>query len=126
MAKIMTAACLNSSCTQQRGLRNFLKHAYTCQIAQLYINQVPHRCTRKPLSYRRDGQTDGQTDVISALYSRYYRCITGWTPSNTVLYFFKRTKFLTDKEFHCFRENHARNSIRSRDHYMVGSLALRF
>ena len=25
---------------------------------------------QKPLSYRRDGQTDRRTDVISALYSR--------------------------------------------------------
>ena len=70
MAKRMTAVSLKRSCAQHRGLRNFVKHAFTCQIPQLYIDQVPRRSTHKPLSYWRDGQTDGQTDVISALYSR--------------------------------------------------------
>ena len=62
MAKRTTAACLKRSCAQQRGLRNCLKHAFTCQIPQLYTDQVPRRSTHKPLSYRRDGQTDRQTD----------------------------------------------------------------
>ena len=70
MAKRTTAVSLKRSCAHQRALRNFLKHAFTCQRPQLYIDQVPHRCTHKPLSYRRDGQTDGQTDGFSALYSR--------------------------------------------------------
>ena len=74
MAKRATAACLKRSYAQQRDLRKFLKDAFTCQIPQLYMDQVPRRSTHKPLSYRRDGQTDRQTDrrtyVISALYSR--------------------------------------------------------
>ena len=36
----------------------------------MYTDQVPRRSMQKALSYRRDGQTDGRTDVISALYSR--------------------------------------------------------
>ena len=72
MAKRTTAVSLKRSCDHQRALRNFLKHAFTCQIPQLYIDQVPRRSTHKPLSYWRDGQTDrqtdGRTDVISALY----------------------------------------------------------
>ena len=75
MAKRTTAMSLKHLCAHQRALRNFLKHAFTCQRPQLYIDQVPRRSTHTPLSYRRDGQTDGQTDrrtdVISALYSRY-------------------------------------------------------
>ena len=90
MAKRTTAVSLKRSCAHQRALRNFLKHAFTCQRPQLYIDQVPRRFTHKPLSYRRDGQTDrrtdgqtsfqlyivddgqtdGQTDGFSALYSR--------------------------------------------------------
>ena len=62
MAKRTTAVSLKRSCAHQRALRNFLKHAFTCQRPQLYIDQVPRRSTHKPLSYRRDGQTDRQTD----------------------------------------------------------------
>ena len=62
MAKRTTAVSLKRSCAYQRALRNLLKHAFTCQIPQLYIDQVPRRFTHKPLSYRRDGQTDRQTD----------------------------------------------------------------
>ena len=33
---------------------------------QLYTDQVPRRSTHKPLNYRRDGQTDRQTDGQTA------------------------------------------------------------
>ena len=61
MAKRTTAVSLKRSYAHQGALRNLFKHAFICQIAQLYIDQVPRRSTHKPLSYRRDGQTDGQT-----------------------------------------------------------------
>ena len=70
MAKTTTTVCLKRSCAQQRALRNLLKRAYTCQRQQLYINQVPRRSMQRQLSYRRDGQPDGETDGFSALYSR--------------------------------------------------------
>ena len=66
MAKRTTTACLKRSCAQQRAVRNLFKCAFTCQIAQLFINQVPRQSMQRRPSYRRDGQTD----VISALYSR--------------------------------------------------------
>ena len=69
MAKRTTAVYLKHPCAHQSALRNFLKHAFTCQRPQLYIDQVPRRCMHKPLSYRRNGQTDRRTDVISALYT---------------------------------------------------------
>ena len=79
MAKRTTAVSLKRSCAQQKALSNFLKHAFTCQIPQLYIDQDPRRSTHKPLSYWRGGQTDGQTDgqtsfqlyIVEALYSRW-------------------------------------------------------
>ena len=70
MAKRMTAGCLKRLYAQQRAVINLLKRAFTCQRPQLYTNQVPRRSMQKPLSYRRDGQTDRRTDVISALYSK--------------------------------------------------------
>ena len=76
MAKRTTTAPLKRSCAQQRALIDLLKRAFTCQRPQLYTDQVPCRSMQKPLSYRRDGQTDRQTDVISALYSREERYTT--------------------------------------------------
>ena len=70
MAKRMTVVSLKRWCVHQGALRNLFKRAFTCQRLQLYTNQVPRRSMqRRPA----DGQTDRQTDVISALYSRYER-----------------------------------------------------
>ena len=66
----MTAVSLKRSCADQRALRKLFKHAFTCQRPQLYMNQVQRRPMQRRPIYRRDGQTDGRTDVISTLYSR--------------------------------------------------------
>ena len=71
MAKRTTAVSLKRSCAQQRAIKNLLKHAFTYQRPQLYTDQIPRRSMQKPLSYRRDSQTDRWTDIISALYSRF-------------------------------------------------------